>query len=54
MKRKIELLKWGIKNTKMRVAHMEKHGVGDTAIKEKIILKKQERQFQLLKEQGKI
>jgi len=42
-------LEKSIKNTKMRVKHMEKHGVGDTAIKEKIILKKQERQLELMK-----
>jgi len=33
----------GIKLTKMRIAHCEKHGMGDTAMREKSILKKQER-----------
>ncbi len=42
-----ELLDWSIKNTKMRIQHMEKHGVGDTAIKEKNILKKQQRKREL-------
>ncbi len=54
VKRKIELLKWGIENTKMRIKHMEKHGIGLTAIKEKAILKKQERFLELLKQEGKI
>ncbi len=32
-----------IKITKMRIKHCEKHGMGDTCIREKNILKKQER-----------
>jgi len=38
-----DLLDWSIKNTKMRIKHMEKHGVGTQAIKEKQILQRQER-----------
>ncbi len=37
------MLDWSIKNTKMRIKHCEKAGMGDTTMKEKIILKKQER-----------
>ncbi len=33
----------GIKLTKMRIKHMEKHGMGDSVINEKRILQKQER-----------
>ncbi len=36
-----------IKVTKFRIKHMEKHGVGDTAIREKAILQKQERHKQV-------
>ncbi len=54
VKPKHELLKWGIQNTKMRIKHMEKHGVGNSAIKEKLILKKQERKLELLKQEGKL
>ncbi len=39
----------GIKLTKMRIKHMEKHGMGDSAIQEKNILKKQERHRDLRK-----
>ncbi len=42
----------GIKLTKMRIAHLEKHGDGGSVMQEKQILKKQERQKQLLKERG--
>ncbi len=37
----------GIKITKYRIAHLEKHGNGDTAMREKQILKKQERHKQV-------
>ncbi len=37
----------GIKLTKYRIKHLEKHGNGDTAMKEKSILKKQERHKEL-------
>ncbi len=37
----------GIKITKMRIKYMEKHGMGDNAIREKNILKKQERHKEL-------
>jgi len=37
----------GIKLTKYRIRHLEKHGNGDSAMKEKQILKKQERHKQL-------
>ncbi len=40
MKPKYELLRWAIKNTKLRIQHAEKHGNGDMAIHEKAILKK--------------
>ncbi len=43
VKTKHELLDWSIKNTKMRIKHCENHGIGDTTMKEKQILKKQER-----------
>ncbi len=36
-----------IKVTKFRIKHLEKHGNGDTAMKEKQILKKQERHKEL-------
>jgi len=37
----------GIALTKSRIKHMEKHGMGDSAQKEKKILQKQERHKQL-------
>ncbi len=37
----------GIALTKYRISHLEKHGNGDTAMKEKNILKKQLRHKQL-------
>ncbi len=37
----------GIALTKMRIKHCEKHGMGDTVIREKNILKKQERHQQV-------
>ncbi len=37
-----------IKITKYRIKHMEKHGNGDTAMREKSILKQQERKKQLM------
>jgi len=40
-----ESLKWNIKELKIRVAHMEKHGIGNTAIKEKAMLSKVEKQL---------
>jgi len=40
----------GIRLTKMRIAHHEKHGNGDVAIKEKNILKNQERHKQVRKD----
>ncbi len=36
-----------IKITKMRIKHMEKHGMGKNAMQEKEILKKQERNKEL-------
>ncbi len=54
VKPKNELLKWAIKNTKMRIKHGEKAGMGDFTIKEKQILKRQERIYDLLKQEGKI
>jgi len=39
----------GIKLTKMRIKHMEKHGMGAEATKEKSRLQKQERHQQLRK-----
>ncbi len=42
-----EARKKGIKITKYRIAHLEKHGNGDTVMKEKYILKKQERHHKL-------
>ncbi len=43
-----ELIDFEIKRTKRRIALCEKHGIGDTAIKEKARLKKQERQRELI------
>ncbi len=43
----------GIKITKYRIAHLEKHGNGDAAMQEKQILKKQERHEQLMKDKKK-
>ncbi len=37
----------GIKLTKMRIKHLEKHGDGAVAMKEKQILQKQERHKEL-------
>jgi len=42
-----EMLDFSIKNYKMRIKHHEKHGNGDTAMREKIILKKLERKLEL-------
>ncbi len=42
----------GIKLTKYRIKHLEKHGNGDTAMKEKNCLKKQERHHQIMKDKG--
>jgi len=42
----------GVRITKYRIAHLEKHGDGDSAMKEKQILKKQERHIQKLKDRG--
>jgi len=42
----------GIKLTKMRIKHLEKHGDGDGAMQEKRILQKQERHKQLRKDKG--
>ncbi len=36
----------------MRIKHLEKHGNGDTVIREKLILKKQERQKVIRLEKG--
>ncbi len=47
VKPKHVMLDWSIKNTKMRIKHCEKHGIGDTAMREKLILKKQERMREL-------
>ncbi len=54
VKPKHELLKWGIKNTKMRIKHMEKNGMGNNAMQEKVILKRQERKLEILRQEGKI
>ncbi len=43
----------GIALTKYRIKHMEKHGVGNTAMKEKEILKRQERHKQVRDEKLK-
>ncbi len=43
----------GIKITKMRIKHMEKHGMGDSVMQEKAILKKQEHHRQLEKLKGR-
>ncbi len=40
----------GIALTKMRIKHMEKHGMGDSVQKEKRILQKQERHKQVRKD----
>jgi len=37
----------GIRLTKMRIKHCEKHGMGETAMREKSILQKQERHKKL-------
>ncbi len=50
VKPKVELLKWAISNSKMRIAHHEKAGNGSVAMEDKRILKRQERQLQLLLE----
>jgi len=42
-----EQIEIGIKLTKMRIKHHEKHGNGNVAIQDKIILKKQERHKQV-------
>ncbi len=42
-------LKKGIAKTKIRIKFCEKHGIGDTTINEKGILKKQERLLELMK-----
>ncbi len=44
------LLDKSIKTTKRRIQFCEKHGIGDTAMKEKSILKKLERKKELLKD----
>jgi len=41
----------GIRLTKMRIKHHEKHGCGNNVIEDKRILQKQERHKQLRKEQ---
>ncbi len=35
-----ELLLWTIKNTKMRIKHCERHGLGKNAMQEKELLKR--------------
>ncbi len=45
--------KKGIILTKILIKHCEAHGLGDTAMKEKGNLKKQEHQFQLWKDKTK-
>ncbi len=52
VKPKDELLNWSIKNTKMRIKHCEAHGIGDTAMREKFILKKQERLKELRRQRA--
>ncbi len=49
-----EAINKGIRITKYRIAHLEKHGNGDTVMKEKNILKKQERHKQTRKEKYKV
>ncbi len=44
-----EALKKAIKKTKYRIQVCEKHGMGNSTIQEKTILKKQERQQELRK-----
>jgi len=48
VKIKHEMLKWAIKNQKMRIKHHEKHGRGKVAIEDKRILQLMERQQQEL------
>ncbi len=43
----------GIRITKYRIKHLEKHGDGSSAMQEKNILKKQERHKQLRDEKNK-
>ncbi len=43
----------GIKITKYRIKHLEKHGNGDSAMQEKNILKKQERHKQIVEDNRK-
>ncbi len=50
VKPKHELLKWSIKNTKMRIKHHEKHAIGKAVMQDKIILQRQERIKQLIEE----
>ncbi len=42
-----EALKKGIKQTKVRIAQLERKGIGLAVMQEKVILKKQERKLQL-------
>jgi len=42
-----EHLQKAIKRTERRIKHMERHGIGKEAIKEKAILQKQKRQKEL-------
>jgi len=44
-----EMLDLAIKKTKIRIKYCEDQGIGDSAIKEKAILKKQERKKELKK-----
>ncbi len=48
-----EAEKKGIKITKYRIAHHEKHGNGNVAMEDKNILKKQERGLQKRKDRTK-
>ncbi len=50
VKPKLELLKWAIQNTKMRIAHHEKHANGSVVMEDKKTLKKQERMLVLFME----
>ncbi len=54
VKPKNDLLIWAIKNTKMRIKYIEKHAMGKNAMQEKEVLKRQERKYDLLKQEGKI
>ncbi len=47
VKPKRELLEWAIKNTKMRIKHGERNGMGNFVMREKKLLKEMERKKEL-------